>query len=283
MIWELVSSTLRLATPLIFAALGGLLSERSGVIQITLEGFMLVGALAAATITTLTWNPWLGVLAGASAGVSLSLIYAFFVLKIRADQIVTGTALNLFAFGFCPFMTKIIFESTGSTPPIPLEHHLGSEFLWMGLVLVAVVALVISRTRFGLWVEFAGESPRALQSAGVSVYKVRWICVGLCGALAGLGGSSLSISLASSYSPNMTAGRGFMALAALIFGGWRVLPTLGACLLFAFVDAIQIRMQGVTTFLPVSIVQILPYVATIIALVGFFGHSRIPKGIGSHL
>ena len=283
MIWELLSSTLRLATPLMFAALGGLLSERSGVIQITLEGFMLVGALAAATMTTLTWNPWLGVGAGAIAGMMLSLIYALFVLKIRSDQIVTGTALNLFAFGLCPFITKIVFESTGSTPPIPLEHHLGPEFLWMGFAFVALIGLMIARTRFGLWIQFAGESPRALQSAGVSVSKVRWICVALCGALAGLGGSSLSISLASSYSPNMTAGRGFMALAALIFGGWRVLPTLGACLLFAFVDAIQIRMQGVTTFIPVSLVQILPYVATIIALVGFFGHSRIPKGIGTHI
>lgn len=280
---ELLLSTFRLATPLIFAAMAGLLSERAGVIQIALEGFMLVGALAAAVVTYITLNPWLGLGAAALAGLALALIYAFFVLQIRADQIVTGTALNLLALGVCPFVTKILFDSTGSTPSIDLSHRLQGEFPALALVVVALVALMIRFTRFGLWLQFAGESPQTLQSAGISVGKVRWTCLALCGVLAGWGGASLSISLASAYSPNMTAGRGFMALAALIFGGWRPLPAFGACLLFAFVDAVQIRMQGAGTFIPVSIVQILPYLATIVALIGFFGHNRAPKGMGKHV
>lgn len=280
---ELLTSTLRLATPLIFAAMAGLFSEKSGVIQIALEGFMLIGALTAASVTTLTLNPWLGFFGAAMAGLALSLIFAFFVLKMRADQIVTGTAINLFALGFCPFVTKVLFDSTGSTPPIALDHRLQSEFIWIGFILVAILTILFRFTRFGLWIQFAGESPVALQASGVSVNGVRWACLSLCGILAAWGGASLSISLASSYSPQMTAGRGFMALAALIFGRWRPLPTLGACLLFAFVDAVQIRMQGVETFIPASVVQILPYIATIIALVAFFGQSRVPKGLGKHV
>lgn len=283
MIEELLLSTLRLSTPLVFAALGGLFSERSGVIQIGLEGMMLVGALAAASATTFTGSAWTGVLAGASVGMIWALIYAFFVLKIKADQIISATALNLLAFGLCPFFTKIVFDSTGATPSIPIEQRLGSEFMWMAFALVLITALLLRYSRFGLWIQFAGESPSALQSAGVSVGLVRSISLAFTGALAGLGGASLSISLASSYAPNMTAGRGFMALAALIFGAWRPLPTLAACLLFAFVDAAQIRLQGSATFIPVQVVQILPYLVTIVALVGFFGHQRVPKGLGKHV
>lgn len=280
---ELLTSTLRLATPLIFASMAGLWSERSGVVQIGLEGFMLMGALTAASVTVTTSNPWLGLLAGGLAGVAMAMIYAFFVLKMRADQIVTGMAMNLLALGLCPFVTKVLFDSTGSTPPIEMENRLQSGFLAVSFVLVALIALVIRYTRYGLWVRFAGESPVALQSAGISVNGVRTSALALCGLLAGWGGSSLSIWLASAYSPNMTAGRGFMALAALIFGSWRPLPTLGACLLFAFVDAVQIRMQGGTHFIPATIVQILPYLATIIALTVFFGQSRAPKALGKHL
>lgn len=280
---EILISSLRLATPLLFAAMAGLLSERSGVIQIGLEGFMLIGALAAAVATTLTLNPFAGLLAAAGAGLALSMLFVVFTLTVRADQIVTGTALNLLAFGLCPFITKILFDSTGSTPSIPLENRLQSAFSWLAPVLALGVWVVLRSTRFGLWLRFAGESPETLRSAGISVDRVRWSALALCGILAGLGGASLSISLASSFSPQMTAGRGFMALAALIFGGWRVFPVVGACLLFGFVDALQIRMQGVAGGIPVAIVQILPYLVTIIALVGFFGHSRSPKGMGKHV
>lgn len=280
---ELLFSTLRLSTPLVFAAMAGLMSERSGVIQIGLEGMMLVGALAAAATTHLVGNPWLGVFSSVLAGALLALVMAFFALKIKSDQIITGTALNLLAMGLCPFVTKILFDSTGSTPSIPLENRLGFEFLWMAILAVAWASWTLSKTRFGLWIQFAGESPKTLNSAGVSVGRIRTLALAICGALAGIGGSTLSVSLASSYSPNMTAGRGFMALAALIFGGWRPVPTLLACLLFGFVDALQIRMQGAATWIPVSIVQILPYLTTIIALVGFFGHNRAPKGMGKHV
>lgn len=280
---ELLFSTLRLSTPLIFAAMAGLMSERSGVIQIGLEGMMLVGALAAASTTHFLGNPWLGVFSSAFSGALLALVMAFFALKVKSDQIITGTALNLLAMGLCPFVTKIFFDSTGSTPSIPLENRLGFEFLWMAIFGVAWASWTLSKTRLGLWIQFAGESPKTLNSSGVSVARVRTLALALCGALAGIGGATLSVSLASSYSPNMTAGRGFMALAALIFGGWRPIPTLLACLLFGFVDALQIRMQGAATWIPVSIVQILPYLTTIVALVGFFGHNRAPKGMGKHV
>lgn len=284
MIEEILVSTLRLATPLILAAIAGLWSERSGVIQIGLEGMMLVGALAAATTTTFSGSPWLGVLVACAVGLGWALLFAFFALKIKADQIIIGVALNLLAFGVCPFVTKILFNSTGSTPPIPIENRLGgSEFLILSLVAVALTIFILNQTRAGLWVQFAGETPAALRSAGVSVTAVRVTALSMTGILAGLGGASLSISLASSYAPNMTAGRGFMALAALIFGAWRPLPTLLACLLFAFVDAIQFRLQNLGEWIPVPIVQILPYLVTMIALIGFFGHQRVPKGLGKHV
>jgi simple sugar transport system permease protein len=145
---------------------------------------------------------------------------------------------------------------------------------------LVLIHFVYQKTRAGLLLRFAGENPEALNASGASVKKVRWWAVFACGQLAGWGGGSLSLFLASSYSPNMTAGRGFMALAALIFGGWKPLPTAGACLLFALTDAVQIRLQGQDSFLPVQLIQILPYVVTIIALAGFFGQSRAPKALG---
>lgn len=282
-ILSLLMSTLRVSTPLIFASFAGLLSERSGVVQIALEGLMLWGALVAATVAHLTGSAWLGFFSAMIASALLALIKAFFVLKLKTDQIVTGTALNIFVMGAAPFITKILFDSTGQTPALPTTARFQLEPMVIAFLFVFLVHFLYQKSKVGLWLRFAGEAPMALLVSGVSPLRVRWWALGLCGALCGMGGASLSLYLSSSYSPMMTAGRGFMALAALIFGGWRPLPTLFACLMFGFTDALQMRLQGVATGLPVQLVQILPYLLTIFALAGFWGKSRAPKALGQNL
>ena len=286
MIFQLLASTFRVSTPLLFAALGGLCSERSGVINIALEGLMLIGAFAAAVGTVAAHSPWLGAACRLGAGMTLAAVYGVFVIRFRSNQIVAGTAINMLALGLTPFLCKILYDVTGSTPAIPAaERFQSAPFYWSWLA-VGLCWFVLKFTRVGLWLKFAGEHPHALEAAGVRVNRVRWLAVLLSGALAGLGGASLSIFLSSSFSRNMTAGRGFIALAALIFGKWRPVPTALACLLFGFSEAVQVRLQlqGITLWghltLPVQLIQILPYVVTILVLGGFVGRSRAPKALG---
>lgn len=279
-IFSLLLSTIRVATPLVFAAFAGLISERSGVVQIALEGFMLMGALVSAIVAHFTGSAWLGLTAGAAAGSLFAMLKGFFVLKLKTDQIVTGTAINLLALGVAPFVTKILFNSTGASPSLPME----ARFAIAPPIIATLITIWMwhwyHRTRSGLWIQFAGEAPQALEASGISVLKTRWKALLFCGALAGISGATLSTYLSSAYSPNMTGGRGFIALAALIFGRWRPIPTAGACLLFGLMEALQIRLQGGTTIVPVQFIQILPYVFTIIALAGFFGTARSPKELG---
>lgn len=276
-------SVLRGATPLIFASMGGLLSERSGVIQIALEGMMLMGALFGA-IGALFWtSPWIGFICGAFAGLLAALVFGIFALVLKTDQIIVGTGLNLLAAGIAPFVTKILYNTTGSTPNLPIEARFSQAPIFLSFVVVGIVSYLYSKTKAGLLLRFAGEEPEVVASAGYSLDKVRWSFLLAAGFITGMGGASLSLFLASSYSPNMTAGRGFIALAALIFGKWRPLPALGACLFFALIDAIQIRLQGVESGIPVQMIQMLPYLVTVIALAGFFGQSRAPKALGRHL
>jgi simple sugar transport system permease protein len=249
-------------------------------VQIALEGFMLVGSLAAAIVAYATGSAWLGLIAGAIAGSFLAGIKGFFVLNLKSDQIVTGAAINLLAFGIAPFVTKILYNSTGSSPGLSLEARFSIAPPFLAIFLILWIWYWFHKTRSGLWLQFSGEAPNALEASGVSVLHTKWKSLLLCGALAGIGGATLSTYLSSAYSPNMTSGRGFIALAALIFGRWRPLPTAGACLLFGLTEAIQIRMQGSTSLVPVQLIQILPYVFTIIALAGFFGNSKAPKHLG---
>jgi len=285
MIAQLLTSTLRVSTPLIFAALGGMFSERAGVINIALEGLMLVGAWAAAVGTLMTHSPWLGSGLGMLAGVLLAAIYGLFVIRLRANQIVAGMAINMFAFGLMPFLCKILYDVTGSTPAIPIADRFQSAPAYFVWLFVALAFVTMKYTPAGLWVSFAGEHPEALDAAGVRVNRVRWAAVLVSGALAGLGGATLSIFLSSSFSRSMTAGRGFMALAALIFGKWHPIRAALACLLFGFAEAVQIRLQGVVLWgsqpIPVQFIQILPYVVTILVLAGFVGRSRAPKALGT--
>lgn len=282
---ELGASTLRVSTPLIFAALGGMFSERSGVINIALEGMMLVGAFGAAVGTLTMHSPWFGCVWGIGAGVLLAALYGLFVIRLRADQIVAGIAINMLALGVTPFLCKIRYDVTGQTPAIPMGERFQSAPLFLCWITVALCWYWVRHTRSGLWNSFAGEHPEALDAAGIRVNRVRWAAVLASGALAGMGGATLSIYLSSSFSRNMTAGRGFMALAALIFGKWRPVPTAVACLLFGFADAVQIRLQGVPVWggqpIPVQFIQILPYIVTMLVLAGFVGRSRSPKALGA--
>lgn len=278
-------STFRVSVPLVFTAMGGIMSERSGVVNIALEGLMLMGAFTAAAVAHSTHSPWLGALAGIGGGVLLAVIYGVFVIQFRADQIVAGTAINLLAFGLTPLLSKAFFDSTGATPSLEMTDRFGNEPLYFAAIVVIGIYFWFKHSRLGLWVSFAGEHPEALSTAGIRVRAVRWYGVLMAGALAGMGGATLSIFLSSSFTRGMTAGRGFMALAALIFGKWKPIPTLFACLFFGLMDALQIRLQGVPVFgddpIPVQFIQILPYVFTVLVLAGFMGKSRPPKALGA--
>jgi simple sugar transport system permease protein len=283
-LFQVLSSTLRVSTPLLLAALGGMVSERSGVINIALEGMMLAGAFGGAGIALMTGSPWLGALGAMGAALLIAAFYAFFVIELRADQIVAGTAINLLAAGITPFLSKIFYGSSTSSPSLDMSLRFQSAPVWAAWILVLLGWFWMYYTPSGLWVRFAGEHPESLDSAGVRVKRVRWMAVLMSGCLAGLGGASLSIFLSSSFTRNMTAGRGFMALAALIFGKWKPVQTAAACLLFGFSDAIQTRLQGVILWgqdpVPVQFIQILPYVATILILAGVVGQSKAPRALG---
>jgi general nucleoside transport system permease protein len=296
---SLLASMIRLATPLILAALGGLYSERSGVINIALEGIMLAGAFTAAAVTVFTHNPWIGMLTAMIAGLLVAGIHAVASIQFRANQVVVGTAINILFIGVPALVSGALFESTGSTPQLPREQTLPDwnipgidripvlsqllsghkPIVYIALLAVPVTYYVLFRTRFGLRLRAVGENPEAADTAGVSVAGMRYAGVLLSGVLAGLGGAYLSIGQNSLFTRNMTAGRGFIALAALIFGKWHPVGAFLACLLFGLADAVAIRMQGVVN-IPVQFIQIIPYVLTLVVLAGFIGRAIPPRAIG---
>jgi simple sugar transport system permease protein len=273
-------SMVRLATPLVLAALGGLLSERSGVINIALEGLMLAGAFTSATVTHYVGNPWIGLLAGIGAGLFIALIHGIACIHLDADQVVTGTAINILMLGVPTLLSGALFETTGSTPQIPRTNLIPIAPIVLAFGLVPVLWYVLYRTPFGLRLRAAGENPEAADTAGVSVIRIRYAGVLLSGALAAIGGAYLSIGQSSLFTRNMTAGRGFIALAALIFGKWRPVQTMLACLLFGFAEAASIQMQGVIPYVRVEYIQIIPYILTMVVLAGFIGASRAPRALG---
>jgi ABC-type uncharacterized transport system permease subunit len=275
----LLASAVRQATPLLLAALGGLYSERSGVINIALEGLMLAGAFTSATVTHYSGNPWIGLAAGIAAGVLVALIHGVACIRFKADQVVSGTAINILFLGVPALLSGAFFESTGATPQLPQGQLMPLAPIVLAFVLVPVTWYVLNRTPFGLRLRAVGENPEAADTAGVNVARVRFAAVMLSGALAAIGGAYLSIGQSSLFARNMTAGRGFIALAALIFGKWRPVQTMLACLLFGFAEALSIQMQGVSQ-IPVQFIQIAPYVLTIVVLAGFIGHSRAPRALG---
>jgi len=294
--FALVASTIRLATPLVLAALGGLFSERSGVINIALEGKMLAGAFTAAAVTYAAdtrlgmgaASPWVGLLGAMLAGLFIAAIYATSCIKFKANQVVSGAAINILMLGIPGFLSGALFLSSGSTPQIPKDHLLPQSPFVIAiaiLTLVAVIWYVLYKTPFGLRLRSVGENPEAADAAGVSVTNLRYSGVLIAGVLAGLGGAYLSIGQSSLFTRNMSAGRGFIALAALIFGKWRPVPTLLACLLFGFTEAVSIQMRGSFKLpsgedIPVQFVEMVPYILTIVVLAGFIGSSRPPRALG---
>jgi len=290
---------LRLSTPLILAALGGLFSERGGVINIALEGIMLAGAFTAAAITALVHNPWLGLGAAAAAGLFVAMIHAVASIGFKANQVVVGTAINIMFLGVPALVSGALFDSTGSTPQLKREFTLPDwniplidripvlaellsghkPIVYLALAMVPISYYVLFKTRFGLRLRAVGENPEAADTAGISVSKMRYFGVLISGLLAGLGGAYLSIGQNSLFTRNMTAGRGFIALAALIFGKWHPVGAFLACLLFGLADATAIRMQGVVQ-VPVEFIQIIPYVLTLVVLAGFIGRAIPPRAIG---
>lgn len=291
-IFSLFFATLRSATPLVFAALGGLFSERSGVINIALEGLMLCGAFTAAVITLQSGSPYLGFFAGLAAGAVLAAIYAIACIKFEADQVVVGMAINFLMIGLPALISGVIYDSTGSTPQIPIEQKmpmLTNNLSWgtiLALLLVPVCWYVVYKTPFGLRLRSVGENPAAADAAGVNVIRLRYVAVIISGILAAAGGAYLSTGQSSLFTKQMTAGRGFIALAALILAKWKPVPVLLACLFFGFTEAAVVQIQGASWAkingedIPVQFIEMIPYLLTIIVLAGFIGLSRAPKALG---
>jgi ABC-type uncharacterized transport system permease subunit len=270
----IVLQIIGIATPYLFAAAGGTLAERSGIVTLSLEGYMLAGACAAA-FGSYYGGSWAGILWGAAGGMAFAAIHAIATIRYRADQIVSGIAINILAVGATRFALRVAFGSSSNSPRIPGG---GSGILeFAGVLSIALVAAVLSNTRFGLRVRAVGEHPEAAASLGIAVGRVRLVAVLASGVLAGLGGAYLALDQ-HQFSDEMTAGRGFIALAAVIFGRWQPVRVGAACLLFAAAEALEINLQG-TSAIPSQFVAMIPYVLTIVALAGIVGRSIPPTAL----
>ena len=310
-IGTIVASTLRVSVPLILCALAGVLCERSGVIDLGLEGKMLLTAFATAAVGVSTGSLALALAAALAVGLGLSMLHGYACVSHGGDQVVLGMAITMTAAGLTVVLGIAWFAQGGQTPPVPDSVRLAGWFAGAGaavaqlplvgralalaffghnlmvygaLLLVAAVWWLLYRTRFGLRLRAAGENPTMVDAAGVSVKSLRYQALALNGVLSALAGAYLVVAQNPSFIPNMTAGRGYMALAALIFGKWHPVGALWACLLFGFLDAVSIRMQGAALpfigAVPVQAIQALPYVLTVVLLAGFIGNAVAPKALG---
>ncbi len=306
----MLDSTVRVSTPLILASLAGMFSERSGVVNIALEGKLLAAAFTGAAVAHVTGSAYLGLLAGMGISVLLALLHGFASITHNGDQVVSGMAINILSAGLTVTLGRHWFHQGGQTPalsgaarfaPIHLpgadavadmpvigllysELISGHSILEYAVVLIVPLAwYILFKTRFGLRLRAVGESPSAVDTAGISVAGMRYSAMVICGILVGIGGVYLSVGQTAQFIPNMSAGKGYMALAALIFGKWRPFPAMSACLLFGFLDALAIRLQGVSignVVIPVQVIEALPYVLTVFLLAGFIGKSIAPKAVG---
>lgn len=307
----LIASTLRVATPLILCALAGLIAERSGVIDLGLEGKMLFAAFAAGAAGVAAESTAVAILAACGVAVAFSWLHGFACVTHRGDQVVSGMAINIIASGLTVVLGIAWFAQGGQTPPVAADVRmqplipgaaaalnplpfvgpiLGEGLLahtglvYVALLLVAGVSWLVYRTRFGLRLRAVGENPHMVEAAGLSVQGLRYAALSLNGLLCGLAGAYLVLAQSASFGPNMTAGRGYMALAAMIFGQWRPVPAMGACLLFGFLDTVAVRLQGVRLphvgEVPVQAIQALPYVLTVVLLAGFIGRNVAPAALG---
>ncbi len=306
----MLDATIRVSTPLILASLAGMFCERSGIVNIALEGKLLAAAFTGAAMAHVTGSAWLGLGAGVAVSVLLALLHGFASITHRGDQVVSGMAINILAAGLTVTLGRHWFSQGGQTPSlsgdarfapitlpgadavadVPVLGLLYSELISGHSILEYLVVLIVPaawyllfKTRFGLRLRAVGESPSAVDTAGISVVRMRYGAVAICGVLVGIGGVYLSVAQTAQFIPNMSAGKGYMALAALIFGKWRPFTAMGACLLFGFLDALAIRLQGVKIGdfpIPVQAIEAVPYVLTVFLLAGFIGKAIAPKAIG---
>lgn len=305
---SLLASTLRVSTPLLICALAGMFSERSGVVDVGLEGKMLFAAFAAGAVGALQGSTSLALFAAMLTAISLSWLHGLACVSHQGDQVVSGVAINVIAAGLTAVLGIALFSQGGQTPPVTAEvriqplfegigvsavtHQAGilnglinhNFIVYLAFALVPACWWLMFKTRFGLRLRAVGENPQMVDAAGVSVIRLRYAALTINGALCGLAGSYLVLAQSASFSPNMTAGRGFMALAALIFGRWHPVGAMGACLLFGFMDAAAIRLQGVSVpgigEVPVQMIQALPYVLTVVLLAGLIGKAVAPQALG---
>jgi ABC-type uncharacterized transport system permease subunit len=287
----LFAAALRMATPLVFASVGGIFSERVGIVNIALEGMMLTGAFSGVLATFATGNPWLGVLASVLAGGLLGYLHALLTVKFSGNQIVSGTGINLLALGATAYLCQVVWGSRGASQSVQgleaisipllkdvpvLGEILGNQtpLVYISVLVVLLSYILLFKTPAGLRIRAVGEHPAAADTSGVNVYKTKYLCVVLSGMLAGLGGAFLSLGHLNLFVLGMTGGRGFIALAAMILGGWTPFGALGASLLFGFADALQMRLQSIGA-LPSQIILTVPYILTII-VVAVFARKRSP-------
>jgi ABC-type uncharacterized transport system permease subunit len=293
---DFLAATVRMATPLGFAAVGGVYSERAGVFNIALEGLMLGGAFAAVLGSHWGGSPWAGLGLAALAGAALAVVHAGACVSFGANQIVSGVALNLLALGGTTYLNRVLLRGADvervaafETLPIPglaqlpvagpvLFQQTAPVYLLYGLLPIA--AFVLLRTPWGLAVRAVGEYPRAADTAGLSVAAIRYTCVIVSGVMAGLGGAFLSVAHVKMFTENMSAGRGFIALTAIIFGKWHPLGAAAACLVFGAADALQLRIQTYDLGIPYQLPVMLPYVLALLAMSGLVGRSPAPAAAG---
>lgn len=294
-----ITAAIRLATPIALAAVGGVFSERSGVINIGLEGMILTGAFAAAAASFFSGSPWIGVLAAIFAGMLMGLFFGLFTIDFKANHVVAGVGINIFALGLTTWLMQVIWGQKGASPsvtglnnlPIPLLSEIPvlgplffshSPLVYLMFIIVACGWILLFKTPFGLRIRFTGEHPEAADTMGINVRFMKYFSVTLSGVLASLGGAYLSLGHLNWFSSNMSAGRGYMALAANIFGQWNPLGAFGASMLFSFTDAVQMRLQGLNLNIASEFIQMLPYILTVIVLAGAVIRSRPPKALGEH-
>ncbi len=286
MVFAFLAQTLRIAMPYLFASAGGVVSERAGLIALTLEGYMLMAAFCAALGSYFAGSALAGVAAGIGGGVAIALLYGVCCIRYRANQVVVGIAVNLLAIGLTRFFLRLTFDSSSNSPRVEGFSETGTGFaslvqnplVWLGVLALPAVGWLLYRTPFGLRIRAVGEHPAAALSVGVPVARVRWLSVALSGALAGLGGAYLALDQ-HQFTDQMTAGRGFIALAATIFGRWEPKLVAIACLLFAAAETLQIQLQG-AQLVPSQFVEMIPYLLTIIALAGVVARAVPPAALG---
>lgn len=282
--FSFLTQMIRIAVPYLFAASGGVIAERAGIISLELEGLMLGGAFGATLGAYYSGNPWIGVLTGILGGLIFAMIHAIATIRYRADQVVVGIAINLLAIGVTRFFLKLAFASSSNSPRIngfaasQGSRGFDNPLLWIGLLTAPVLAFILYRTRYGLRVRAVGEHPDAAESVGIPVSRVRYVAVALSGMLAALGGVYLALDQ-HQFTDQMTAGRGFIAVAAVIFGRWDPVRAALACLLFAAAETLQIQLQG-NHIIPSQFVEMIPYILTIVALAGVVGRAVPPAALG---